>query len=274
MGKFARHQPRGNVSRDIQRVAKRTKLEGTARSLAASTIGEGGITLNDGTDIRVKDGGSVRVDHPNGNSSVFIGRLLSSTTDDVTGRGILVETSDGRDVLAAQENADGNGQIRFGSPSDPLHATWVYSAGIVLDAEAYGSATYITHGTTSNPASCVIETNGQIRRSTSASKYKQDVEAPDLDSLADAALRLRPRKWRDRAEVAENPDTTRRYLGFIAEEVSEDGLDILVTRDAESGEAEGLAYGQISAPIVALVQRQQRQIADLTARLEALEASA
>jgi hypothetical protein len=103
---------------------------------------------------------------------------------------------------------------------------------------------YVGHLTTGLAANAYIsDTDGQIRRSTSARKYKQDIEDLILDPAM--VLALKPRTWRDRGMVEEDPDTTLRIPGFIAEEVEEAGLGMFVTY--KEGTPEGLAYDRISA---------------------------
>lgn len=64
--------------------------------------------------------------------------------------------------------------------------------------------------------------------------------------------------------------TEHRVLGFIADDVAAK-LPVAVTRDA-SGKPAGVLDTAVVAALLAVVQRQQVQIADLTTRLDALEA--
>jgi hypothetical protein len=125
---------------------------------------------------------------------------------------------------------------------------------------------FIQHDTTTNTASCYLGTTGIVQRSTSARRFKLDIE--DLDVDPDTVLQLRPRTWRDLHEVEQNPDTRHRVPGFVAEELVDIGLDTFVTRN-DDGEAESIAYDRLTAALIPLMQRQQQQIDALTARLEA-----
>lgn len=283
MGKFARHQPRGNVARDIQSAKKRIKLEGTAKSLAASAIGAGGVNVKEGANIVIEDGGGLRIldggfilakyDDSDA-TGFFYGKILYSDTDEAAGHGLIVQTNEdpGTNILTVAEYVDGTSYAAVGHPSYPVDGFNVAAKNIILDAQAGGGSTYITHTTTglSSPA-CIINTNGSIQRSTSALKYKQDIEDADVDGLADAVLRMRVRTWRDRAAVERDPDFQARYVGFVAEEADEDGMGVLVYRDPDTDEVEAFSYPQMTAPLTALAQRQQREIHELGSRVDVLE---
>lgn len=161
-------------------------------------------------------------------------------------------------------------------------ATVKGSAGLTLDSggqvliKSATSRVFLEHATTSSAANCVIGTGGLIERSTSSRRYKQDVE--DLVVDVKDVLKLRPRTWRDRLEVAGDPDASTRYVGFIAEELDDAGLTPWVLYDAE-GRPDAIAYDRLVAAVVPVVQDQQRrlddqaqQIADLTAQLDELRA--
>lgn len=110
---------------------------------------------------------------------------------------------------------------------------------------------------------------------TSSRKYKQDIaDAP----VNDAILDVQPRTWRDKSDVADDPDSDRWQYGAIAEEVHDLGLTHLVAY--KDGEPEALQYDRFGIALIpvvrdlkATVATQAQQIADLTTRLAALEAA-
>lgn len=111
---------------------------------------------------------------------------------------------------------------------------------------------------------------------TSSERYKQDIVDAPID--ATAPLRWRPRWWRDRSEVAAIGDDADFHHGFIAEEIAEESPACV--RYDDEGRPDSLRQMHMLAEVVALCQAQQTQIdelarqnADLTARLEALEAT-
>lgn len=262
MAKFDPVRSKGDVMHRLDDLQRQINRLGTARTAAATSVSDGGIVVNGGAGVTVNNGGFIRANYNSGVAAAWFG---STSTQ---GHGLLVQRDEEIDgsnpnVFGAFQTNDLDAQVVVGEDARPVEGMWVYANNIVLDAADQGGWTFITHDTTSDPANCYIAVSGAIRRSTSASKYKQDIEPADVAALADAVLELQPVTWRDIGQVIKDPDTDRRYLGFTAEDVEAAGLDILVTRDEDTGEAEGLAYGQITAPLVALAQRQQREINEL-----------
>ncbi|MFD6093644.1 tail fiber domain-containing protein [Oerskovia sp. NPDC060338] len=152
-------------------------------------------------------------------------------------------------------------------------ATVKGSAGIAVESGGQiqlKSATglvFVDHTTTSAAANCYIAATGAIMRSTSSRRYKCEVEDAVVD--VDAVLALRPRTWRDRAEVDDNPETTTRYVGFIAEELDDLGLRDYVIYD-DQGDPEAIAYDRLTAALVPALRQQQNQITDLQAQVDEL----
>lgn len=130
------------------------------------------------------------------------------------------------------------------------------------------NSVFIEHETTSNAANCFIRDDGLIRRSTSARRFKQDIE--DVSVNPREVISLRPRTWRDRKEVAADPDTDRWHVGFIAEEVEEAGLGLFVNYD-EDGKPGSIAYDRLSVALLELLKYQDKRLTDVEARLSALD---
>lgn len=137
-----------------------------------------------------------------------------------------------------------------------------------INLSAANQQIFLTVATTSSAANGYLDTSGRIWRSTSSARYKQDVE--DYAAEPAAVLKLRPRTWRDKAEVERDPDVTTRYVGYVAEEVEAAGLAELVTYDPD-GRPDGLSYDRMLAAYHALIVQQQQTITDLVARVTALE---
>ncbi|MGM0174087.1 phage tail protein [Enterococcus sp. DIV0800] len=98
--------------------------------------------------------------------------------------------------------------------------------------------------TTSNAANINVSFSGDIRRVTSAKKYKANIS--DADSVianAENILNLVPKKWNDKSELDQN-ENDEWFFGFIADEFDEQGLTEVV--GYENGEVESLNYDRIS----------------------------
>ena len=114
--------------------------------------------------------------------------------------------------------------------------------------------------------SCNVARNRGIGRrfwgtDASSRKYKDNIQ-PLGDDQIEALLNLQPKQFTFK-------NTGQASFGFIAEEVVQH-LPEIVTRKWLTGDVEGLQYELLVSPLIALVQRQQSQIADIEARLSAV----
>lgn len=150
-----------------------------------------------------------------------------------------------------------------------------------------GTDAYVSHATTANAANAVLDSgNNKLQRSTSSLRYKRDVEPMD-ESRAEALLALQPIFYRSKI-ATDRQDWS--YYGFSAEELAEIEPRFVQwaphpddwTKPDQNGERfpikdarlvpDGVAYDRMVVPLLALVKTQQATIADLIARVEALEA--
>jgi hypothetical protein len=138
--------------------------------------------------------------------------------------------------------------------------------------------------TTTNAANVFVATDGNIFRSTSSRRWKTDIE--DLQpAFADQILNCRPVWYRSTSDK-DNPEWG--YWGFIAEEVAEVDPRLVfwkthdVVKDEDGNEstvqleeplAEGVQYDRFVPHLLNLIKRQGEAIADLQAKVAALEAS-
>ena len=211
-----------------------------------------------GDDLKMSAGGAIRMTI---NSSGKVGIAATSPQD-------LFDVGDG--------STTGSFRVHAGSGSESFRvaSTIVRSASIVATTTGTAANVFINAG------------NNTLYMSTSSLKYKTDVETME-DAYADAILELRPVWYRSLGP--DDPDTWS-YWGFIAEEVAEiDPRLVTFTVPAdyerqydEDGEPinpdvkdltepDGVQYDRLVPHLVNLLSRQRDQIADLTARIEALE---
>lgn len=310
--------------RDLER---RIRTMETAPRLPNSSIGTGGLIVEDGGNLTVRDGGNVLIEDGGDILLNNGGQIIAVEEDGGTVRiadGTLyfkydssenygsvragLDITETRTALWVRPPWSGASQgnnhfILEGSSADNGGNAWLDTDGeltlssgsemfiesgasIFMDTTSatgdivmtsarnafltaanevvIDSATnnvFITHTTTANAANGYITTTGRVLRSTSALKYKQDIE--DLVVDKQAVLGLRPRTWRDKQQLIENPDSTQRYVGFIAEELQELGLETFLVYD-EAGELDAIAYDRLSAALIVVIQ-------DLHERLLTLE---
>lgn len=142
---------------------------------------------------------------------------------------------------------------------------------LVTSGRIQSDASY--SNTTATAANLHITSAGLLVRSTSSARYKTNVETLE-DSYADAVLNARPVYFNSIAsDDTAHPDWS--YWGFIAEEVAEIDPRLVHYSEDDDGnlQAEGVQYDRFVPHLINLVKRQKDQIADLTARIEALEAA-
>lgn len=126
--------------------------------------------------------------------------------------------------------------------------------------------------TASGSANLVIDNNGNIKKVSSARKYKTAIE--HLDELSEKAkrmLEIKPAKWVDK-EALKNYNDDSNYYGFIADEFHELGLTEVVQYN-DKGEVESLAYDRLSIYIIPLIQSLKNEVDQLKNKLKELEAA-
>ena len=109
--------------------------------------------------------------------------------------------------------------------------------------------------TTANAANVNIAAGGDLLRSTSALKYKQDIR--DLESID--ITKFRPVRYKSKCL---GDDQTKDHFGIIADEVAAAGIEELVTRGAD-GEVEGFQYERLTVVLLKELQSLRARVAQL-----------
>lgn len=173
--------------------------------------------------------------------------------------GTFVVHADGAAVV------EGHASAQFYSLNGATYVGGNAGTGVVLRRGTGG--VWIEHTTTSAGANCYIETTGTIQRSTSSRRYKQDIEDTKVDR--DAVLNMRPRTWRDKQQVEADPDTDKRYIGYIAEELDELGLSQFILYDDE-GRPDAISYDRLVVGAIEVIKDLAAQVAELRGMVEKL----
>nr|DAF48806.1 MAG TPA: Minor structural protein 4 [Myoviridae sp. ctfWc3] len=128
--------------------------------------------------------------------------------------------------------------------------------------------------TTSAGANVHVAQDGALVRSSSARKYKTDIQDADND-YGNKLIEFAPQKWIDKAEkkrYEEDPDNNKKpgyYYGLIADDLDAAGLDMLVNYGAE-GEVEGINYDRLAVALLPVIKSLKDQVASLKEQLKAL----
>ncbi|WP_341935510.1 tail fiber domain-containing protein [Microbacterium sp. LWO14-1.2] len=174
---------------------------------------------------------------------------------------------------------DAAGRIPSNSPSGPadvatkgyVDAFWnaatLYLNNVVVQGQLYTpAATPVTAGY----VAAYINNDGRVGKSPSARRFKKDI-SDHAYSVRDL-LGIRLRTYRLRAAVfGEGWEDAPVEVGVIAEELIDAGLSEFVHFDA-NGEPETVHYERLALVAIGALQELATTVADLTARVEALEA--
>lgn len=235
--------------------------------------------------------GSTTIDGNRITTGVINANLITAGT--IIGRTVQTSAGGSRLVLSSGDSLEfySGGTKRFEITSAVASGVYVaaFSGGIDINSGGIyvqGAAVDLPGVYTNSTADAIdnigITTGNRLRRKTSTQYRKYDI-TPLRGTLSDCVETARvggvatinPRAVLDVVPVEfssidQGEPTDNRVLGFIADDVA-DKLPLAVTRFADGSPA-GVSDTAILAALLAVVQDQQSTIADLTARIEALEA--
>lgn len=123
--------------------------------------------------------------------------------------------------------------------------------------------------TTSSSPNAFVASDGALVRSTSASKYKVNIERTRSTDLAERLLTVPNAHWLDKAAIeryasGEQKELPQTNFGLIAEDLEAAGLEDLVVRGPD-GELEGIQYDRIAAALLPLLAQMKTEIDELKA---------
>ncbi len=140
-------------------------------------------------------------------------------------------------------------------------STLVFKTGgterVRIDSSGYFKCPGMWNLTGASAANLYSDSTGQVYRSTSALKYKQDIR--DLESIDINSFR--PVRYKSKCE---GDDQTKDHFGIVADEVDEAGIKELVTY-CGNGEVEGFQYERLTVVLLKAIQEQQAIITQLQA---------
>lgn len=114
--------------------------------------------------------------------------------------------------------------------------------------------------TTGAAPNLYIADDGALVRSTSASKYKTDIQRSYSTDYGDKLLNLPTAIWTDKGQKERYKTGKRhikpeKYFGMIAEDLADAGLDLLVSRNPETHEIEGIQYERIAPALLPVIKK-------------------
>lgn len=114
--------------------------------------------------------------------------------------------------------------------------------------------------TTGSAPNVYVAPDGALVRSTSASKYKTDIQRSYSTDYGDKLLDLPTATWTDKGQKERYESGKRhikpeKYFGMIAEDLADAGLDLLVSRNPGTHEIEGIQYERIAPALLPVIKK-------------------
>ena len=193
--------------------------------------------------------GGTLTGHLDGVGAVFTDNVYADT---FTVTGTFIHFPSATDAAVIRKNSTNMIQMNDENTIDFVRRITV--GGVLIhEVEGGFASTQIYDKTTGSAANVtVVNANGLLERSTSARRYKTDIE--DADDLAD--LELHPVRF---LHIGDG----RNYLGFIADDIAEQ--DELAAVYNDDGEVENYDLRAVVAILAAKVNRLEQQVAALEA---------
>ena len=233
--------------------ARRQRERESARSLAASQIGSGGLLINNGGSLTISGTGSLNVGSGALNSA---GSISAGTT--ITAGGTITGGA-----ISTGGNVSASGQVSGSSLA--------VSGGATVGGNATVSGQIFvpnSFAAVSGYTVAYINSDGRLSNGASAARYKQDFEPVSNAPLVEAILRAPLLRFRLIAAVEEFGDEAALEIGLLADYLLKIGLGEFVYTDAE-GEPRGINYERLTIPLIATVQALDARLKDITSRLDA-----
>ncbi|WP_273946765.1 phage tail spike protein [Leuconostoc mesenteroides] len=164
------------------------------------------------------------------------------------------------------------------------HGSSGYGNRVVIQAEfLHATAVYYQSG--SGGANVYVASDGALVKSSSATKYKTNIEHETDSIQGDQLLTIDPATWNDKFEAEQleryhetgvEPERQinmegKRYYGIIAEDLVKAGLEELVTRNEETDEVEGVEYSKIGVALIPIVRDLRNKLNEQAVEIERLK---
>ena len=147
-------------------------------------------------------------------------------------------------------------EVGFGgsSPQEGDFKVYKDGAGAYIRSKAAYARTY------SGAANMYITDIGTIGRTTSARKYKTDIQPLSLSrgTTDKRILYMQPVSWQDKAEI-QHHGVSRRYYGYIADDFHDAGLTEVVQYGAD-GQVEGLSYDRLGIYTIPILREHEESL--------------
>ena len=162
--------------------------------------------------------------------------------------------------------------------------SYSYGNRVAIQAEYLHAETVYYHYA-SGGGNVYISSDGALLKSSSATKYKTNIEHETDSIQGDQLLTIDPATWNDKFEAEQleryheigvEPERQinmegKRYYGIIAEDLVKAGLEELVTRNEETDEVEGVEYSKIGVALIPIVRDLRNRLNEQYVEIERLK---
>jgi len=202
-------------------------------------------------------GASTGLNNTTGSYNTYVGRGIS------TAAGYLMTTGSKNTILGGFSGNQGGLDIRIENNNIVLSDGDGTPRGYYRDGVSSWYLPPVYNTTSGLGANIVIQTDGQLQRSTSSLKYKKNVQDA-VHGLAEV-LRLRAVTYNSK-----NENEMQTYGGLIAEEVHDAGLTEFV-QYAPDGTPDTLSYGNMVSLCIKAIQELKSELDSVKAELVTLQ---
>lgn len=164
------------------------------------------------------------------------------------------------------------------------NGTSAYGNRVYVHADYFHVPTVYSHGG-STGANVYVASDGALLKSSSATKYKTNIEHETDSIQGDQLLTIDPATWNDKFESEQleqyhetgvEPERKinmegKRYYGIIAEDLVKAGLEELVTRNEETDEVEGVEYSKIGVALIPIIRDLRNKLNEQAVEIERLK---
>ena len=235
------------------------------RSKKAFTLGECGAEIASPTGVAIQTmnydgafGAQGFLDATNNGASVAVDEngqaLINGKQTGLAGGTFFADTSVTKirpSIIVGTDASDAN-YWGWGNPINHVGNRIVINAAYVHFPHSYQT-------TTGSAPNVFIASDGALVRSTSASKYKTEIKRSYSTEYGEKLLNLPTAIWTDkgqkeRYEAGKRHIKPEKYFGMIAEDLADAGLDLLVSRNPQTHEIEGIQYERIAPALLPVIK--------------------
>lgn len=143
----------------------------------------------------------------------------------------------------------------LGLTHDPGYDTFLQSQTFYINFDSSKN----TIGMSPNLA---IDFSGRLVKTTSASRFKTNIQRLTSDDYGEKLLNILPAIWNDKSELKQYKSyglKPRKSYGMIAEDLADADLELLISRDKDN-EITGIQYDRIGVALIPVIKKLKQKV--------------